>query len=394
MQGAELAVAGAERARGMKVGRNDPCPCGSGRKYKKCCLARNEAGGGSAQDVAGEALDVRQAALAPADAAPVAGGFHITPYTVAKIAEDPRFDADPQVRRAREKARARGEFWTIAGVSAMTTEAIEQQLLAYGVRHSRDRFLELSAGRHSAWSVSEVWLRSDPVHCVGKQVDFLGLAACELWKRWIPDRPSVEMLDDWMQEGYALVERHETAAACDLWWRVWCTLLPRFTPEMRQMEQVEPVFYGMQSVSNWSQDFEMELQNAALADPAYASIGRRYCSEWIAQFSAEDDLLQRNFRRALGIFLLHLGQGDEALAVLEGILERWPDDVWGYIAIAEAYAGICPPRQTALPPDLDRAAKYLEQAKAVATGREDREAVQDRLAELRKLATGAGRRGG
>ena len=21
-----------------KVGRNDPCPCGSGRKFKKCCL--------------------------------------------------------------------------------------------------------------------------------------------------------------------------------------------------------------------------------------------------------------------------------------------------------------------------------------------------------------------
>ncbi|UCD18701.1 MAG: SEC-C domain-containing protein [Candidatus Zixiibacteriota bacterium] len=22
---------------GKKVGRNDPCPCGSGKKYKKCC---------------------------------------------------------------------------------------------------------------------------------------------------------------------------------------------------------------------------------------------------------------------------------------------------------------------------------------------------------------------
>jgi uncharacterized protein YchJ len=21
-----------------KIGRNDPCPCGSGKKYKKCCL--------------------------------------------------------------------------------------------------------------------------------------------------------------------------------------------------------------------------------------------------------------------------------------------------------------------------------------------------------------------
>jgi uncharacterized protein YecA (UPF0149 family) len=23
------------------VGRNDPCPCGSGRKYKHCCLGRD-----------------------------------------------------------------------------------------------------------------------------------------------------------------------------------------------------------------------------------------------------------------------------------------------------------------------------------------------------------------
>ena len=25
-----------------KVGRNDPCPCGSGKKYKKCCMLKNE----------------------------------------------------------------------------------------------------------------------------------------------------------------------------------------------------------------------------------------------------------------------------------------------------------------------------------------------------------------
>ena len=26
----------------MKIGRNDPCPCGSGKKYKKCCLGKSE----------------------------------------------------------------------------------------------------------------------------------------------------------------------------------------------------------------------------------------------------------------------------------------------------------------------------------------------------------------
>ncbi|MBN2579118.1 MAG: SEC-C domain-containing protein [Pirellulales bacterium] len=24
-----------------RVGRNDPCPCGSGKKFKRCCGARN-----------------------------------------------------------------------------------------------------------------------------------------------------------------------------------------------------------------------------------------------------------------------------------------------------------------------------------------------------------------
>jgi len=23
---------------GSKLGRNDPCPCGSGKKYKRCCM--------------------------------------------------------------------------------------------------------------------------------------------------------------------------------------------------------------------------------------------------------------------------------------------------------------------------------------------------------------------
>ena len=27
---------GAEAFEGMRVGRNDPCPCGSGKKYKQC----------------------------------------------------------------------------------------------------------------------------------------------------------------------------------------------------------------------------------------------------------------------------------------------------------------------------------------------------------------------
>ncbi|MEM0926075.1 MAG: SEC-C metal-binding domain-containing protein, partial [Planctomycetota bacterium] len=28
------------RNKGQKIGRNDPCPCGSGKKYKNCCMRK------------------------------------------------------------------------------------------------------------------------------------------------------------------------------------------------------------------------------------------------------------------------------------------------------------------------------------------------------------------
>jgi tetratricopeptide (TPR) repeat protein len=39
-----------------KIGRNDPCPCGSGHKYKRCCLPRDEAAA-AAERAAAPALD-------------------------------------------------------------------------------------------------------------------------------------------------------------------------------------------------------------------------------------------------------------------------------------------------------------------------------------------------
>jgi preprotein translocase subunit SecA len=33
----EVITAKPKNEQGEKVGRNDPCPCGSGKKYKKCC---------------------------------------------------------------------------------------------------------------------------------------------------------------------------------------------------------------------------------------------------------------------------------------------------------------------------------------------------------------------
>ncbi|HYZ89575.1 MAG TPA: SEC-C metal-binding domain-containing protein, partial [Myxococcales bacterium] len=40
--GASAAPQGTVTRAGPRVGRNDPCPCGSGKKYKKCHLPLEE----------------------------------------------------------------------------------------------------------------------------------------------------------------------------------------------------------------------------------------------------------------------------------------------------------------------------------------------------------------
>jgi SEC-C motif-containing protein len=37
----ELAVSATITRSGIRVGRNDACPCGSGKKYKQCCLRKH-----------------------------------------------------------------------------------------------------------------------------------------------------------------------------------------------------------------------------------------------------------------------------------------------------------------------------------------------------------------
>jgi Flp pilus assembly protein TadD len=48
-----------------KVGRNDPCPCGSGKKYKKCCMAKDEKASASANAETSASADRRSAQHRP-----------------------------------------------------------------------------------------------------------------------------------------------------------------------------------------------------------------------------------------------------------------------------------------------------------------------------------------
>jgi len=57
------------------LGRNEPCHCGSGRKYKQCCLAKDEA---SEREARAKAAEVEAEAPEAANAKPPSTSRHST----------------------------------------------------------------------------------------------------------------------------------------------------------------------------------------------------------------------------------------------------------------------------------------------------------------------------
>ena len=322
------------------TGRNEPCPCGSGKKYKKCCIAKHRSEGSSHNS-----LEATQSPLAS-----------MPPYVVAK-----EFDGSKlfEEMKQREPKRAR-LFWTPSRAASVGTQELVDRLRKLGVDPSQDAYLELSKNRTSAWEISVLWRSRVKRRPSSHDEIFLGVVACELWKRYCPERPSVEMLDDWMQEGYELAMQRQLPQACDRWAKVWGVIQPRLRPQMLTCDSTTAVFEGTQSLFNWVQDYAEELHNAAIDEPRYAEAGVRLCEQVLAQFHTETGLFHLNFRADLGEFYYMAGQAEEGERVLLALIHDHPDRAAGYARLADVLAYGTRPGEGAF--DLKRAQRLLEEA--------------------------------
>ncbi len=246
-----------------KVGRNEKCPCGSGKKYKKCCLASG-------------------------------------------IEPDEEERDEP--------------------LAKLSVQEIQKRLKAHGINASREAFLELAEGRNSAWSISDEWARQAAIPVPRSARDFLGLAACELWKRFCPDRPSMEMLGDGIEQGYALLREGERRKACERWLEVWQIVRSNLEPEMRTIE----------SVGDWLFVLAEEIYSEAFEDPSYAVLGARLLEELSVAFPEED---QVDLRCDRGELLFLAGKAQEGARVLLDLIRDFPTTAAGYVRLSDCLKG-------------------------------------------------------
>jgi hypothetical protein len=78
-----------------KVGRNDPCPCGSGKKFKQCCMSK-------APQSAGPPIKFK-AKLISQPAAPVQQGPNLMDRTFGDAVAKAEHNPPPKPFKATEK---------------------------------------------------------------------------------------------------------------------------------------------------------------------------------------------------------------------------------------------------------------------------------------------------
>jgi tetratricopeptide (TPR) repeat protein len=271
-------------------------------------------------------------------------------------------------------------------LSSLATVLTDEELLAklryFGVELDRPSLEQLCEKALSAEEIAKPLLKDRVFMSKQEELesDWIWICLTELWRRWFPDKPCFELLDNKMQDGYDLLKSGQAKAACSLWLDVWRDVLRIFDKTgMRSIKEFDQQFRGTEFVSNWVQDLEMELWNAGLQERHFLAARIALCEEILLKLPTdksgrEHDITTGNWRRALAESYFEIGETKRA----EKLFREWLDDEpqwgWGWIGWSDCYFFRQPSAE-----DLERSEQLLREGLAIADVR-DRSDVLERLA--------------
>lgn len=310
-----------------KIGRNDPCPCGSGKKYKRCCLKKELSTGAEPRE------DIPSIGILPLIR--IDQDFRDNPE---KYIEIMREYGRPVDREQMEKYLSGS--WGLKKVGGMSTEDIIAKLKEQNVDFSVDEFKRQAVDYNSSIQLAEDHYYNQDYHAEGWDEDFIMLAIYELWKRILPEKICIERIDDEMQEGYTAREEGRSEECIERWERVW-EMVKAIVPEHIDSISEADLYLGdpfTQFLINWCQDYEMELYGPGMQDISYFRKRIDYCSEFCRLFPGSGERIIMNMLRGEAESYARSGDMETADKLFQDLVNKYPDDIWGYVGWGDVYA--------------------------------------------------------
>jgi tetratricopeptide (TPR) repeat protein len=297
--------------------------------------------------------------------------------TIDRICEEQRAPGSGGTARGRTGDPDRPLRSSAAGLSDAQLLA---KLAGFGLDLDRDGLEQRCAAAVSAEEVARSLIDGGGARSRrdGTQADWIWICVVTLWQRWWPQRVCLELLDDKVQDGYALLGSDDVAAA-RTWLGAWSDVLRLCDATgIRSIEAFDERIPLTQSLYNWIQDLEDSLWNAGLRDHELLRARVAVYQEALRRFPHEDRLLVEGWRRAVAVTRFELGEVAEA----EELFRTWlgADPRWGFGWVAWAVCHLSPAVRTG-PRDLVEAERLLREGYST-PGVRDRDALADWLKVL------------
>lgn len=304
-----------------KIGRNEPCPCGSGKKYKKCCVKK-----------------------------PIVSTFE----------------------------QSSVDKWDYGKISTMSTDDILVQLRAFGFPIDEKKFVLDVLQHNSVIALSEEWYGKYTVIANDLDIDFIFIAIFVLWQRLTPNQVCIEHIDSMINTAYD-VKSQSIELACNEWLKSWRLIEKQITPNMNTVADLEKAFsLHLHPVSEFVQDLEMYLWNAGQKNEKYHHERIKFCEDYCNYFPNEDEIITLNMQRAIGDSSFVIGDTEKGEATYKKLIATYPMNAWGYIGWGDVYAN-----GFGIDKNPDRAKEIYEIA--LGKGMEDETDVIERIESLEKL---------
>lgn len=313
-----------------KPGRNDSCPCGSGLKYKRCCLKINRAKNNPAT-----ANTQNPVSGLPHTDMPYPTNFN--KYIIEHATEFEAFKKS-FLNKGVDIDTLMDQLWTRDKLKKMSTSDIIAKLSTMSINFDIDQFKKQVEGYVCVSDLAEDHYYDDMVLVDRMDEDFVWLAILELWIRIMPDCYNLEMIDDMMQEGYECLERRAVDEAMEMWDNAWNMIKDIVPSDITSVKDADEFIPMTQCIFNWCQDFKMELHNAGLGNSAYFTKRIQFCHDLCQTFPDSDNSIIHNMLKGEAESYASLGDVTTADRLFKELIERFPYNVWGYIGWGDMYA--------------------------------------------------------
>ncbi|PTV99842.1 SEC-C motif-containing protein [Halanaerobium saccharolyticum] len=262
------------------LGRNDICPCGSGEKYKKCCLDKKDK-------------------------------FNF---------ENPKKSIFPE------------------DVEKLDTQTIISRLKFYGIDFEIKKFKENAKNYHSASKLSDDWYNEYHINASGREGDFIWVAAWILWNRLIDNRKCDEQLDQKIYIGYELFRENNFKEGCDVLLEVWESFKNRIkNNKFNKLKDLDKNFNSDFYLTELVNELLMKLDILSYKDKNYAKKEIKFCQEFLELLPKSLDEHLKVIRRSEASAYINLGQIEKGDELFKKLIEDYPDWIWSYIYWGDQY---------------------------------------------------------